>query len=125
MFYSLLERHYLYYLLREKHRRGTLPRALDGSVNVGTWQCAPTKTRIEQFGKPISNSIPTIIRLLKSTVKKQINVLRETPKQPVWQRNYYEHVVRDEKSLFFIRNYIRENPLKWELDRNNASNLWM
>jgi hypothetical protein len=45
-------------------RRGTLPRAPDAphddSVKTGTWQRAPTETRTEQFGKPISNSIPII-----------------------------------------------------------------
>ena len=35
----------------------------------------------------------------------------------VWQRNYYEHIIRDECELNEIRKYIRENPAKWELDR--------
>ncbi len=36
-----------------------------------------------------------------------------------WQRNYYEHVVRDEDSLNRIREYILTNPLRWDLDREN------
>jgi hypothetical protein len=36
-----------------------------------------------------------------------------------WQRNYYEHIVRDEKSLLRIREYISSNPLRWEIDREN------
>ena len=36
-----------------------------------------------------------------------------------WQRNYYEHIIRDVKSLYFIRNYIRQNPLKWDFDHEN------
>ena len=47
--------------------------------------CAPTPT----FGKPISDSLPTIIRSLKSAVTKRINELRDTSGVPVWQRNYY------------------------------------
>jgi len=37
----------------------------------------------------------------------------------VWQRNYYEHVIRDESDLARIRCYIDENPLRWELDDEN------
>lgn len=51
----------------------------------GSLQRTPT---VEQYGKPVSNSIPTIIRLFKSTTTKQINVLRQTIGQSVWQRNY-------------------------------------
>jgi putative transposase len=37
----------------------------------------------------------------------------------LWQRNYYEHVIRDEKSLFAIRKYILENPMNWDFDSEN------
>lgn len=37
----------------------------------------------------------------------------------VWQRNYYEHVIRDDSDLKRIRRYIEENPLRWELDEEN------
>ncbi len=37
----------------------------------------------------------------------------------LWQRNYYEHVIRNETDLFAIRQYIDENPLRWTLDREN------
>jgi len=37
----------------------------------------------------------------------------------LWQRNYYEHIIRHEPELNHIREYIVENPLKWELDREN------
>ena len=37
-----------------------------------------------------------------------------------WQRNYYEHIVRSNRELRKIREYINNNPLKWELDRENA-----
>ena len=52
-----------------------------------------------KFGKPIAGSIPTIVGSLKSAVSRQINVLRNLKGRPVWQRNYYEHIVRDEQSL--------------------------
>ena len=37
----------------------------------------------------------------------------------VWQRNYYEHIIRDEAELARVRRYIEENPLRWEFDREN------
>ena len=51
---------------------------------------------------------------------KCINQIRKTPGAPVWQRNYYEHIIRDEPSLNRIRQYIAENPLRWHLDRYNS-----
>jgi len=77
-----------------------------------------TKT-IEQFGKPTKNSIPTIVRLFKSTTTKQINQMRQTPMQPLWQRNYFEHVIRDDNELTRIHHYIINNPKRWEEDNLN------
>jgi len=39
----------------------------------------------------------------------------------LWQRNYYEHIVRDEESLNRIRRYILDNPARWEFDRENPA----
>ena len=41
---------------------------------------------------------------------------------PLWQRNYYEHVVRSERSLIELRNYIASNPLRWEADQLHPAN---
>jgi len=76
-----------------------------------------------QFGSP-PQSIPAIVQNLKSVSAKKINLLRQTPGAPVWQRNYYEHVVRmsqGQQELQTIRKYIDDNPLKWELDSENPS----
>ena len=65
------------------------------------------------------HGIPEIIRGFKTYSSLTINRLRGTSGEPVWQRNYYEHIVRDEKDLAAVRKYIVENPLKWELDPEN------
>jgi REP element-mobilizing transposase RayT len=70
----------------------------------------------EEFGKPIANSIPTVIRAYKSAVTKRIHELHLESSTPVWQRNYYEHVIRGEDDLNSIREYIRFNPQKWADD---------
>jgi REP element-mobilizing transposase RayT len=89
----------------------------------GELQRAPTMDQhtptVEQFGKPTSNSIPTVVRLTKSTITKQINLLLNTPGKAVWQRNYFEHIIRDNTSLFYIKQYIQENPHHWENDFEN------
>jgi len=81
----------------------------------GTLQRAPT---IEQFGKPTSDSIPTIIRLFKSATTKRINEYRNTPAVSVWQRNYYEHIIRNETEWQRIRQYIANNPIHWKNDEH-------
>jgi len=53
----------------------------------------------------------------KSAVTQRINALRGTPSAPVWQRNYYEHIIRTERALKAIRRYIAENPLRPALAR--------
>ena len=73
----------------------------------------------ERFGKPTSNTIPTIIRGYKSSVTKQINTMRKQHGVPVWQRNYYEHIIRNEKMHQQISEYIRNNPLQWADDKYN------
>ncbi|MGI6604111.1 MAG: transposase [bacterium] len=81
------------------------------------------QTCIEQFGRPVSGSIPTIIRSFKAAVTRQINELRGTPGVPIWQRNYYEHVIRDEESLDRIREYVAGNPAQWDQDSENPANV--
>jgi REP element-mobilizing transposase RayT len=98
--------------------RGVLQYAPNGR---STLQRAPTAR--EQFGKPVSNSIPTIVRLFKSTTTKQINQIRRSPGDAVWQRNYYEHIIRDEDDLIQIQEYIVNNPLKWQFDHENPINI--
>lgn len=41
-----------------------------------------------------------------------------TYKHVYWQRSYYDHIIRSQKSLNTIRRYIRENPQNWQQDRN-------
>jgi hypothetical protein len=67
----------------------------------------------------VPGSLGAIIRAFKSAVTKCINEHRGTPGAPVWQRNYYEHIIRSEESLRRIREYIANNPLRWHLDLEN------
>jgi putative transposase len=55
----------------------------------------------------------------KSAAARRINMLRGTRGAPVWQRGFYEHVVRDEEDLDRIRGYIEANPQRWSEDEEN------
>jgi len=62
--------------------------------------------------------LPKIIGRFKMNVAKPINRIRQTPGISVWQRNYYEHIIRNENELNRIRHYIINNPLHWKTDDN-------
>ena len=68
-----------------------------------------------------SGSLGAIVGNFKSVTARRINWLRRTPGAPVWQRNYYEHVVWSDRALEAIRRYIAENPDHWALDRLNPA----
>ena len=84
----------------------------------GTARRAPT---VEQFGRPVSGSVPTIVRSFKSAVTKRVNELCHTPGTPLWQRNYWERIIRNEREWNRIREYIQNNPIQWELDKLHPS----
>ena len=70
---------------------------------------------------PARGSLGAIIGQFKSMTTKRVNLRRGTPGSILWQRNYYEHVIRNEKSLNAIREYICRNPLSWASDAENPA----
>ena len=58
-----------------------------------------------------------LVGAYKTVTTKQINVFREAQGAPFWQRNFWEHIVRNERALLAIRDYIRTNPARWEADQ--------
>ncbi len=67
-----------------------------------------------------SRSLGSLIGGFKSAATRRINEMRGSPGAPVWQRNYYEHVIRSERDLEAIRQYILNNPSEWADDPENA-----
>lgn len=66
-----------------------------------------------------SQTIGAIVRGFKAAATRQVNAYRNWPGVTVWQRNYYEHIIRDEHELDRIRRYIATNPTRWEEDSLN------
>lgn len=78
--------------------------------------------RYEERGR--ENRAPTItlgkmIAYFKYQTTIKINAIRHSGMQKLWQRNYYEHIIRNEESLGKIREYIVNNPLNWGQDEMN------
>ena len=67
--------------------------------------------------------LPKIIGRFKMNSAKHINLIRNTPGLPAWQRNYYEHIIRNGDEMDRIREYIINNPAKWSEDENNPANI--
>jgi putative transposase len=69
-------------------------------------------------------SLPDVVHRFKTlTTKRYADGVKGSGWTPfagrLWQRNYYEHVIRDEESLGRIREYILNNPVQWPFDREN------
>ena len=88
---------------------------LKGSDNVGATGAglkpAPT----------VRHGLPEIVRAFKTFSARQINAMRSTFGISVWQRNYFEHIIRNDETLQLIRKYIADNPARWAEDVENPS----
>jgi putative transposase len=65
---------------------------------------------------PHSRSLPEIIRAYKSFSARRMNEITGATGKPIWKRGYFEHIVRSDKGLAAIRQYILDNPGAWEKD---------
>ncbi|NUJ97323.1 hypothetical protein HGA92_00875 [Candidatus Gracilibacteria bacterium] len=92
--------------------------------NVGIVSTTTMKTA-ENRNNRRNMLIPKIVGKFKMITAKQINILKNSVGNKLWQSNYYDRIIRNEDELQRIRKYIIENPLKWEFDKNNTENLFM
>ena len=95
-------------LFDEKPLPTIIPESIDGSS-------------LPRGPKPAS--LGAIIAQFKSRVTKRIWKFPEFKNTPIWQRNYYEHIIRNEKDLQNKTDYIEANPLIWDEDDENPVNL--
>lgn len=104
-------------VIEEPHGRGEASHMID------------LETKDQDFGDaspqhPIGTppgSIGAIIQNFKSISTRKVNSLYFEPGNKIWQRNYYERIIRNDRELNTIRQYIRDNPLNWELDKENPT----
>ncbi len=90
-----------------------MPNHIHGILWINHQQKSSNSKR--QFGNIVPGSLSSIIRSYKAAVTKEINLMcGQQGTSLVWQRNYYEHIIKDEKALQNIRKYIQDNPLNWD-----------
>ncbi|MDD2923411.1 MAG: hypothetical protein PHQ36_14090 [Anaerolineales bacterium] len=103
-------------------------------VELGAWVIMPNHRHgilIIHDGRGGSRTAPTtpirpkplggLIGAFKTVSTKHINLLRDTEGQVVWQRNYYEHIIRNESEMNRITRYIESNPSMWMDDDENPN----
>ena len=101
------------------HVHGVIRLADDDSphgVGAGLNPAATRTVRTRPHG------LPEVIRGFKAFASRRINEVRNAPGTPVWQRNYYERVIRNERELNAVRQYIQHNPSRWAKDADNPAN---
>ncbi|BAU67281.1 hypothetical protein STA3757_46920 [Stanieria sp. NIES-3757] len=103
-----------------------MPNHLHGIIVITDTPCrgdsriAPTTNNQTHTIKP--KSLGRLIGAFKTVSTKQINILRDAPGLPIWQRNYYEHIIRNQNALDRIREYIINNPISWQIDQLHPNN---
>jgi len=88
-----------------------IPEGIDG---------APLPSSMPRGPKPAS--FGAILAQFKSRVTKRIWKISEFKETPIWQRNYYEHIIRNDKDLQNKTDYIEANSLLWAEDDENPMN---
>lgn len=104
-----------------------MPNHLHGIILLGTGgtkcPCPPTHSQPTRRGEVSSPTLGQVVAYFKYQSTKYINQHRDMPGTRIWQRNYYDHVLRDDIDLQRIRQYITSNPMQWELDQLHPNNL--
>ena len=98
-----------------------MPNHLHGIIQIDaidSEQNCPNRSHNEGVTRTTlpSGSLGATVGQSKSAVTKQSRALPDPPKPPIWQRNYYEHIIRNESKLNDMRKYILDNPAHWTND---------
>lgn len=111
LFWNDLPRHYPHARLDSFV---VMPNHAHGVIEIVGAGLKPAPTARASLG------LPEIIRRFKTYSSRRINEMRGTPGRPVWQRNYYEHIIRGQHELNVIREYVATNPLRGATDPENV-----
>ena len=75
--------------------------------------------KLAKFGKPNSGALGTVVQVFKAAVTREARRVLRRPELVVWQKNYYERVVRDSAEYADVCRYIAGNPRSWDYDEEN------
>lgn len=96
-----------------------MPNHLHCIIHVGAGLAPPGRGAENKGAASSAPTLGDILRAFKSISAIAVNRLLGRSGRSLWQRNYYEHIVRSENELACIREYIANNPAQWALDREN------
>ena len=93
-----------------------MPNHIHGIIIVGDANFASPKD--DRSNMTLSKIIQQFKRVCSIEIKNKFNY-----HLPLWQRSFYDRIIRNENELYQIKKYILQNPLKWEIDNNSIENL--
>ncbi|MEK7993957.1 MAG: transposase [Planctomycetota bacterium] len=105
-----------------------MPNHFHGIINVGAAPCGrpDIDESDERSGQPhrVAPTLADLVNWFKTmTTNQYIHGVKREDWQPfdkkLWQRNYYEHIIRNEEELNRFRQYISDNPANWQTDEEN------
>jgi len=105
------------FVIMPNHIRGIIVISDESSKQsvVGTHSCASLQRKPRSLG--------SIIAGFKSAATKRINEMQHTPSLHVWQKRFYDRVIRNDKELAIIRDYFHNNVLQWTFKDDNPDDI--
>ncbi len=103
------------FVIMPNHVHGII--VLTGTSVVGAGLALPGSEGAASSAPTLGN----VMRTFKSLSAIRVNRVLMRTGQPLWQRNYYEHIIRNEARLYRIREYIVGNPQNWIMDPENPT----
>ena len=94
-----------------------MPDHFHGIIIIDSYSKVRDEKEMKRF------SLSEIIGKFKSYTARSIRELLKNKNDFEWQKSFYDRIIRNEKELYHIRKYIHENPLRWELEKDNPENL--
>lgn len=120
------------FVIMPNHMHGILLIMDQGESSVGAKHWPPKRVSMQNSmanASPLhhdgtkSGSLSAIVQNYKSVTTRKINQLRGLSGKTVWQRNYHERIIRNQRELEAKRSYIANNPMQWALDAENPYHL--
>ncbi len=116
------------FVVMPNHNHGVILILGEGAYRLhpGTWgnndNCRDGRPPIPA-NNPKFETLSNVIGAFKTTAATRVNKLRDVIGSPVWQKSFYDRIIRNDHELACIQEYIRNNPIKWNEDRDNPISL--
>jgi REP element-mobilizing transposase RayT len=100
-----------------------MPNHLHGLLTLAHDDTRPEGRMAARLDVPLPKPLGRLIGAFKTVSTKRVNAMRARPGQPLWQRDFYERIVRGQEAVVRIRRYILNNPRRWGLDREAGTDV--